>query len=318
MRDLYDSFESVKDSYEEYKDNVDKFKDGIEKINTGSNIIAYNYIYNSSTATEEMKQYAVIEIMDGFFSLAGDSIGNEYGGQMFAVFDSNYVQDGYDICGKRTFQLKLYDLMRDALNEGNAEVAEAYNTMYTNIDESYEAYKIAIEECCKNDFPTTKKEWDMFYKNYQENNDPEEIFDNMNSWLDDLAENLGLYDDSTFLGHLNNVWSDFLCNKILTAPQRLYYYLEKKIKNMTIEDACDQIDKSIDSTNLPEHEKERLKEQMKKIFCTDEIKTATVDSLKDVKSSFTSATTARRVLYDPIILDLDGDGTVDNGIKLTA
>lgn len=50
----------------------------------------------------------------------------------------------------------------------------------------------------------------------------------------------------------------------------------------------------------------------------DEIKTATVDSLKDVKSSFTSATTARRVLYDPIILDLDGDGTVDNGIKLTA
>ena len=91
-----------------------------------------------------------------------------------------------------------------------------------------------------------------------------------------------------------------------------------KSKDMPIGDVCNQIDKSIDSTNLPEHEKERLKEQMKKIFCTDEIKTATVDSLKDVKSSFTSATTARRVLYDPIILDLDGDGTVDNGIKLTA
>lgn len=89
-------------------------------------------------------------------------------------------------------------------------------------------------------------------------------------------------------------------------------------KDMPIEDISEQIDKSIDPTNLPEHEKERLKEQMKKIFCTDEIKTATVDSLKDVKSSFISATTARRVLYDPIILDLDGDGTVDNGIKLTA
>lgn len=89
-------------------------------------------------------------------------------------------------------------------------------------------------------------------------------------------------------------------------------------KDMPIEDISEQIDKSIDSTNLPEHEKERLKEQMKKIFCTDEIKTATVESLNNVRSSFTSAATARRVLYDPIILDLDGDGTVDNGIKLTA
>ena len=102
-----------------------------------------------------------------------------------------------------------------------------------------------------------------------------------------------------------DLWADF-CS------------LFNKFKDTPIEDICNQIDKSIDSTNLPEHEKERLKEQMKKIFCTDEIKTATVDSLKDVKSSFTSATTARRVLYDPIILDLDGDGTVDNGIKLTA
>ena len=104
-------------------------------------------------------------------------------------------------------------------------------------------------------------------------------------WFDEST-----YEKMTF----KDLWADF-CS------------LSDKSKDTPIEDICDQIDKSIDSTNLPEHEKERLKEQMKKIFCTDEIKTATVDSLKDVKSSFTSAAKAR-VVYDPLIFDLDGDG----------
>ena len=317
MSEKTNFFEEGKEAYDTVDEKIGEVTDAVDKINTLSDIWVYTKIYNSSESTDEMKMHASIQIINSFASIAGDNISSENGGSYFSAFDSNYVNDAINICSKEVFERHLYDMGVNALKNGDSN-AQIYQNMCDNLDKSYEAYKIAIEECCKNDFPTTKKEWDMFYKNYQENNDPEEIFDNMNSWLDDLAENLGLYDDSTFLGHLNNVWSDFLCNKILTAPQRLYNYLEKKIKNMTIEDACDQIDKSIDFTNLPEHEKKRLKEQMKKIFCTDEIKTATVDSLKDVKSSFTSATTARRVLYDPIILDLDGDGTLDNGIKLTA
>ena len=306
MSEKTNFFEEGKEAYDTVDEKIGEVTDAVDKINTLSDIWVYTKIYNSSESTDEMKMHASIQIINSFASIAGDNISSENGGSYFSAFDSNYVNDAINICSKEVFERHLYDMGVNALKNGDSN-AQIYQNMCDNLDKSYEAYKIAIEECCKNDFPTTKKEWDMFYKNYQENNDPEEIFDNMNSWLDDLAENLGLYDDSTFLGHLNNVWSDFLCNKILTAPQRLYNYLEKKIKNMTIEDACDQIDKSIDFTNLPEHEKERLKEQMKKIFCTDEIKTATVESLNNVRSSFTSAATAR-VYCDPIMLDLDGDG----------
>ena len=270
-------FEESKEAYDTVDEKVGEVTGTIDKINMLSDIWAYTQIYNSSESTDEMKRYASIQIINNFALIAGDNISPEDGGSYFSVFDSNYVNDAIDICSKEDFKIQLYNMGCKAIINGDPN-ADIYYNMYINIDESYEAYKIAIEECCKNDFPTTKTQWDMFYKNYQENNDPEEIFDNMNSWLDDLAEKFGLYDDSTTLGHLMNLWSDFLCNRILNAPERWTGYFKKKGK-----DVYEYLnnDSSLSCSSVK------------------------IIDLKNIKSHFSAASHVR---YDPIMLDLDGDG----------
>ena len=279
MSEKTNFFEEGKEAYDTVDEKIGEVTDAVDKINTLSDIWVYTKIYNSSESTDEMKMHASIQIINSFASIAGDNISSENGGSYFSAFDSNYVNDAINICSKEVFERHLYDMGVNALKNGDSN-AQIYQNMCDNLDKSYEAYKIAIEECCKNDFPTTKKEWDMFYKNYQKNNDPDEIIDKINSWFDKKAEELGLYDNTTPQGSITEKWSEFLCLDIPNAYKTWDTFWK----------GCGASFHHYwnDGANWIKNEFDNL--------------------LNRIHGKVNTAKTAKVVNYDPIILDLDGDG----------
>lgn len=175
-------------------------------------------------------------------------------------------------------------------NDPTGEKMEHLQHMLEDIDSVYADQKKAYEEYCKENDTTAQSNWDMFYDNYQKNNDPDEIIDKINSWFDKKAEELGLYDNTTPQGSITEKWSEFLCLDIPNAYKTWDTFWK----------GCGASFHHYwnDGANWIKNEFDNL--------------------LNRIHGKVNTAKTAKVVNYDPIILDLDGDGTVDNGIKLTA
>lgn len=239
--------------------------------------------------------------MNAFFSLGENNIPDELGGSLFG---NNIADKGITVIGKELFEIAIVDAQASAVKSGNAEEEQALAEMLKDVDASYEAYKIALAEKSSQNFPASSVEWDKFYENYQKNNDIDEIIDNLNDALDkptnDFLDNTGLSDPSTPQGKWMLWWSDLLCSNVDFFDGYFEYVKESggigNINNVFYGDLFDS-------------------------FCENHaygrsiIKNWFNTTMNKIKTDVNSA--SKTVIYDPLILDLDGDGfnieTKENG-----
>ncbi len=278
--DLINDVDGVKDSVDSKKGALDK---GVENINSFSEINKWNEVYNNPDATLEEKQYAGVQIMNAFFSLGEGNIPSEIGG---GLFGTNLITNGVNIIDKEIFEIELNTAYTSAEGEREQALAE----MLRDVDASYEAYKIAMYEKVAQKFPSSSTEWDKFYESYQENNDYDEIADNIfegyDKLMSEVSEKLGLLDETTPQGNIAKKMSDALFNGI--------------------EYWKDGVDIIVNGIN-----------QFGENWLTgiEIIQNAITNGI--VRKTKTKTNTARTTRYDPLILDLDGDGfnveTKENG-----
>ncbi len=269
--DLINDVDGVKDSVDSKKGALDK---GVENINSFSEINKWNEVYNNPDATLEEKQYAGVQIMNAFFSLGEGNIPSEIGG---GIFGSNILDEGKYVIGKKVF----VNAITSAYDGAEGEREQALAEMLRDVDASYEAYKIAMYEKVAQNFPSSSTEWDKFYESYQENNDYDEIADNIfegyDKLMSEVSEKLGLLDETTPQGNIAKKMSDALFNGI--------------------EYWKDGVDIIVNGIN-----------QFGENWLTgiEIIQNAITNGI--VRKTKTKTNTARTTRYDPLILDLDGDG----------
>ncbi|MGN0607181.1 MAG: hypothetical protein ACI4JM_11725, partial [Oscillospiraceae bacterium] len=270
----YDVIDFISDA-SEVKDGVDSATDildtSIENINSFSEIYKWNAVYNDPKATLEQKQYAGVKIMNVFFSLGEENIPVEIGG---GLFGTTIVDIGSAMISKEIFEIALNDAYVGATEEKEQILSE----MLKDVDASYEAYKIALAEKYSQNFPSSSKEWDKFYESYQEHKDPvKNIVDASNSIGDDIAQKL--MDEFPKLGPA--------LVSIYEKAEDLVEFWDGFGEYLYDHDALDEFAKSY---------KDGIDIIKNFIF---------YNILGKERSKVNNASTTK---YDPLILDLDGDG----------
>ena len=279
-------FENAYDNVSEVKDGVDSAIDTtdsiIENTNTTVNISKYVYDYYDAESDKD-KKYAISALFGTALGV-GDKIPDTYGGWTMGI--SYYV---YNIASEEALKETIRNEIKKEMmkisaspfyNDPTGEKMEHLQHMLEDIDSVYADQKKAYEEYCKENDTTAQSNWDMFYDNYQKNNDPDEIIDKINSWFDKKAEELGLYDNTTPQGSITEKWSEFLCLDIPNAYKTWDTFWK----------GCGASFHHYwnDGANWIKNEFDNL--------------------LNRIHGKVNTAKTAKVVNYDPIILDLDGDG----------
>ena len=214
----------IKDAYDQVDEAVNNFNDGVEKVDQMSDFAAYTAVYNDPNSTPLMKRYCGIKITEDFFELAGEYVDPIYGGSILNFADFDPYNDAKRALWKSILNNQLAEAEKKALDDGNDQEAENIEKMRNNLDDTYDAFMISLEEQTKDAFPNSKKEWDKFHAKYQENYDrimnPQNFFEWWNqkwmdfgSWLydtthpvndtvptpsiDDISSNSGITDSGT-------------------------------------------------------------------------------------------------------------------------
>ena len=278
MSNNYDSVDLAVDAYE-VSDGVssvtDKLSGGVENINFVSELYKWSSVYKSENATIEQQQYAAIQLMNTFFAIGKDNLPEGITNTLFANGNNPFEnsEESLKIATKHIFQTALYDEYRVvSAIDPNCEQAQMLEELLKNIDAAYEAYCIAIKEGAEQDFPKISSEWDLFYASYTENNDP---LNNTVEAVDDVGDEL--------VKRITKTFPD-----IGPIAVDIYEWGEEKIKNWI--KFWDGMGETLQET-VEDNNDRFMKVLLKRIYGISE-----------------TVTQASAATYDPLILDLDGDG----------
>lgn len=282
--DLVNDANSINGSVNSTKNALDN---SVENANSFSEINKWTEVYNNPESTLEQKQYAGVQIMNAFFSLGERNVPPEIGNALFGL-GNELINDFESSEGKHLFENRLNEAyLKEIEINPDSEKAKALFKMLNDVDASYEAYKIAVAERCAQDFPSSSTEWDNFYASYQENNDPDEIMENVASVVEKPGHALA----ETIVEKFPEVeeW-------VMSTSEGIDNFKESAKKEW---------EEFIDSM-------EQIADGWRDVINT--LRRVVYDKLNSVRQK---AGNAAKTKYDPLILDLDGDGynveTKENG-----